>query len=257
MKYTRGDTVVAFEKLWFLQKRHAARYASTQAESPFDQKPSQSLVELAVKPILALLDQSSTSPDFSFYRRITRPEDRQSFVQRLVFADARNYTNPTEFIQRNIYFFTPPSVEVLTETIPSLRLHGIQAPYLDNFSLASVASICQTLRKIPDNSWNEDTIRRYLAKMISTGLEMTMKNSEGGVIIGDEVDPLKLNMEKSWTVLIFQYLRWALMGARPGPESHVTMKLLGKEETSRRLVSAEAVLKQVKSNAFVEETEKL
>src|SRR5450756_326963 len=122
MKYTRGDTVVGFEKLWFLQKRHAARYASTQAKSPYDQKPSHSLVELAVKPILALLEQPSTSSDFSFYKSIGQPGDRQNLVQRLVFADAQNYTNPSEFLQRNAYFFTPPSVETLNATIPALKL---------------------------------------------------------------------------------------------------------------------------------------
>jgi glutamyl-tRNA synthetase len=29
LKITRGNTVVAFEKLWFLQKAHAQRFATT------------------------------------------------------------------------------------------------------------------------------------------------------------------------------------------------------------------------------------
>ena len=29
LKITRGNTVVAFEKLWFLQKAHAQRFAAT------------------------------------------------------------------------------------------------------------------------------------------------------------------------------------------------------------------------------------
>jgi glutamyl-tRNA synthetase len=257
MKYTRGDTVVGFEKLWFLQKRHAARYASSQAGSPYDQTPSHSLVELAVKPALALLDQPSTSSDFSFYRSIARPEDRQNLVQRLVFADAQNYTNPTEFIHRNAYFFTPPSVETLTATIPAFKLRKVPAPYLDKFSLATFTGICQTLVNIPDHSWDEHTIRSYLAKMVSMGIEITMKNSEGGVGTGEEMEALKLKMEKSWAGLIYQYLRWALVATKPGPESQVTMELLGKKETSRRLFAAEEVLNQVKSESIVEEIEKV
>jgi glutamyl-tRNA synthetase len=30
LKITRGNTVVAFEKLWFLQKAHAQRFAATE-----------------------------------------------------------------------------------------------------------------------------------------------------------------------------------------------------------------------------------
>jgi glutamyl-tRNA synthetase len=148
MKYTRGDSVIGFEKLWFLQKRHATRYASTQAKSPLDQNPLHSLQELAVKPILALLDQPSTFSDYSFYQSITRPEDREHMVQRLVFADAQNYTNPADFIQRNIHFFTPPSVEAIAATVPALKLHKIPLQFSDTVSKGIITSLSQLLMDI-------------------------------------------------------------------------------------------------------------
>jgi glutamyl-tRNA synthetase len=92
--------------------------------------------------------------------------------------------------------------------------------------------------------------------MVSMGIEITMKNSEGGVGTGEEMEALKLKVEKSWAGLIYQYLRWALVATKPGPESQVTMELLGKKETSRRLSAAEEVLKQVESESIVEEIQK-
>lgn len=257
MKYTRGDTVVGFEKLWFLQKRHASRYASTQAESPYSQNSSHSLVELAVKPILALLDQPSTSSEYSFYRTITRPEDRENVVQHLVFADAQNYTNPAEFIQRNIYFFTPPSLEALTSTIPVFKLRHIPSAFSEIPSVSTISGICQTLLKIPDHLWDGVTISSYVKKMIYMGCEMTLENTEVGVGTSEEMEALKLKVEKSWSGLIYRYLRWALVAVEPGPESQIMMELLGKKETSRRLLAAEEVLKRVESDHMVGEIGKV
>jgi len=244
MKYTRGDTVVGFEKLWFLQKRHAARYASAQADSPYDQKkPSHSLLELAVKPVLALLDSPSDDSDYSFYRSIPHAESRKSIVQSLVFADAQNYSNPANFIQRNEYFFTPPSVEALNATVPPLKLHHVPFQYQNSVSSSTIVDLCQIFMEIPDNLWTAELLRTKVAKMISSGMHRTMEESEGGRISENKSDP---GLEKSWVKIVHQYLRWALVGGRPGPDSVLTMELLGMEETGRRLTTAAEVLKGAK-----------
>jgi glutamyl-tRNA synthetase len=247
MKYTRGDTVVGFEKLWFLQKRHATRYASSQAESPYDQKPSYSLLELAVKPILALLESPSGDAAYSFYRSIPPAEYRESIVQRLVFADAQNYTNPANFIQRNEYFFTPPSVEVLSAAVPPLKLHHLPLQYLNSVSSSTITELCQTLMEIPDNLWVGDFLRTKVAEMISMGMHRTMEDSEERITSDEETER---GLEKSWVKLIHQYLRWALVGGKPGPDSVLTMELLGMEETGRRLTTAGEVLKGASGVSF-------
>jgi glutamyl-tRNA synthetase len=262
MKYTRGDTVVGFEKLWFLQKRHAARYASTQVESPLDQNPSHSLYELAVKPILALLDQPSTFSDYSFYQSITRPEDREHMVQRLVFADAQNYINPTDFIQRNIHFFTPPLVEALAATVPALKLHKIPLQFPDTVSKGIITSLSQLLTDIDPKKWGGDGIRGSLAYMVSRGVKEVIRTSQGDIAIGEngmgeEMKALKLKLEKGWVKLIHQYLRWALVAGKPGPDSALTMELLGYEETGRRLAAAEEVLNGLKSDNVDGETQQV
>ncbi|KAE9372324.1 hypothetical protein N431DRAFT_240036 [Stipitochalara longipes BDJ] len=251
MKYTTGDTVVGFEKLWFLQKRHAARYASTQAESPYDQEPSHSLLELAVKPILKLLDSPSNDADHSFYQSIPHAEYRKSIVQRLVFADAQNYTNPATFIQRNEYFFTRPSVEVLTATVPPLKLHHLPLQYSNSISSTTITDLYQTLMNISDNLWVADLLRAKVVEMISMGTQRTMEDTEGGVTLNKE---LELGLEKGWVRLMHQYLRWALVAGKPGPDSVLTMELLGMEETGRRLTTAAEVLNSVKTDDVDGET---
>lgn len=245
MKYTRGDSVVAFEKLWFLQKRHAARYASSPVVSTLDQKRTNPLHALAVKPIITLLDETSTSSDYSFYQGIAKPENRENFVQRLVFADAQSYTNPAEFIQRNVYFFTPPSVEALTTTVPALSLHRIPSRYPNTVSRDTITSFFKMLMTISPESWGGDTIRPYLQSLVSSGVEYTLKNIEGEIESGEEAAASHTALQKSWVKLMNQYLRWALVAGKPGPDSVLTMELLGYEETGRRLDAAATVLKNL------------
>ncbi len=246
MKYTRGDSVVAFEKMWFLQKRHAARYASSPVESALDQKPTNPLHELAVKPIIRLLDGTSTCSDYSFYKGIPESENRENFVQCLIFADAQNYTNPAEFIRRNIYFFTPPSVEALTAAVPALSLHRIPSRYPNTVSRDIIISFFKMLMTINPESWCGHSIRPYLQSLVSSGVEYTRKNIEVEFESGEEATASQTGSQKSWVKLMNQYLRWALVAGKPGPDSVLTMELLGYEETGRRLEAAAKVLKNLK-----------
>ena len=252
MKYTRGDTVVGFEKLWFLQRRHAARYASIDADRESNANlttpsPSHSLIELAVKPIIALLDQPSTSSDYSFYHTMIHKHIREYFVTAVVNADAQNYTNPSEFIQRNIYFFDRPSTEALSVTIPSLELHKLPSSYSNTVSPDTIIGLAGLLLSIPDEAWCLNALKGVLYReAISRGLKMTLGESVEQSL--DEAEVLKV--EKSWTKLMHQYLRWALVASKPGPDGVETMRILGREETGRRLATAEEALKGLKNESI-------
>lgn len=260
MKYTRGDTVVAFEKLWFLQKRHAARYASAQREAPWDQEPSHSLLELSVKPILALLEQHSASSDSSFFRSYPGPsarETRECWVQQLVFADAQNYTNPADFIERNFFLFTPPSVAILTDSVPALKLHKIPLQFLDTVSPATIADLCRKLQDIPDYLWSEETMQMYSGAILEKAVNLTMEKSSADLPTGEALNEMLLSLEKAWLKLIRQYLRWALVAGKPGPDIFLAMRILGFEETCRRLTAAAELLKSLNSDEADRKREKL
>jgi glutamyl-tRNA synthetase len=239
MKYTRGDTVVEFQKLWFLQKRHAARYASTQTSLSPPSNPSHSLFELAVKPIAVLLDRRAALPDYSFYNTIPQGHPREDFVAEILWADAQNYTNPEDFIARNNYFFITPSVESLKSTIPALKLHKI-SPYPHTVSPDTMIDLFRLITDVPAEQWDLESLMTVIRDVVSRGLSLMLDKPVGQVEVGGVEE---LVVKKSWTKLVHQYLRWLLVAGKPGPDGVVTMKILGKKETARRLSVAEEVLK--------------
>ncbi|PKY05547.1 mitochondrial glutamyl-tRNA synthetase [Aspergillus campestris IBT 28561] len=85
LKITRGNTVVAFEKLWFLQKAHAQRFAATGGPE-FDamvSKVSQVVSDTySAKELTPLLQSRSLN----------------QYIAPLLRADAKSYTTATDFI---------------------------------------------------------------------------------------------------------------------------------------------------------------
>jgi glutamyl-tRNA synthetase len=240
LKFTRGDTVVDFGKLWFLQKRHAARYAS----SPNPSNPSHDLNEIALKPIFALLEHNSIyhSGLFQFYHAIPSTA-REDYVRDILWADAKKYTNPAEFVERNTFFWVSPTSEILVKNMPALRLHNVPSlaaqptpaalsPFFSNFS------------EIPEEGWNAAEIKSWILSIVEQAssrsfAELTIKNKHWSET---DADAARIQWSKAWNKLVHQYLRWALMGAMPGPDGAETMRILGRNETLRRLERAEELI---------------
>jgi glutamyl-tRNA synthetase len=244
MKYTKGDTIVGFEKLWFLQKRHATRYASTQSPLSPPKNPSHSLVELAVKPTVALLDSRSSLPEYSFYDTIPQGERRKDFVAAIIWADVQNYTNPEDFIARNNYFFISPSADTLTGTIPALKLHKIPPLYSHAISRDKMIDLFRLITDVPAESWDLESLRAVISEVVSRGVSLTLEKPVGQIGPDTETEAVEMALKKSWIRLVHGYLRWVLVAGKPGPDGVEMMKILGKEEMGRRLAVAAEVLRQ-------------
>jgi len=238
MKYTRGDTVVAFEKLDFLQKRHAARYASL-SRIQNSTNPSHDLMELAVKPIIELI-ASEHSRDFTIYGGPGNSSS-EKYVLSVLCADARNYLTPSNFVDRNTYFFTAPPTYILTRTIPALKLHNVPAErhhvapedpilFLDDFS------------QIPVSEWTSEEIKRVRNLIIRQRAHRSIEELRSAKAWSEELD---LRFQKSWSKFVHQYLRWAISAGMPGPDGAETMSILGRKETLSRLKAANDVITSV------------
>ncbi|KUJ22139.1 glutamyl-tRNA synthetase [Mollisia scopiformis] len=235
MKYTRGDSVVSFEKLWFLQRKHAALYASMPPRLPMN--PRHSLTELAVQPMVKLLDHRSSFEDLSLYTTTPQGEARENYVRSILLADAPNYTTPTEFIARNIYFFVRPSAKKLREKIPSLKLHKV--PPSINYPVSTeTLALFKNVSLIPDADWNGQSIKNMSTFVVDRGVTMSLASSKTGKL-DERMRPL---VQKAWSTLVHGYLRWAIFGGNQGPDGGETMRILGKVETVRRLEKAEKVV---------------
>lgn len=263
MKYTRGDTVVSLEKLWFLQKAHAARYASL----PPPNNPSHSLLSLAVEPIMKLLAEAPKE-ETDIYDKIPEPSDQTAYIIKLLLADAAKYTTPSDFLSRNRYFFTTPTDSHLRSTIPLLQLGNksfITTPLIDGSKALSLeAGTYNTMTmelppsipviepstflpfiaqfsEIPRSEWKTGELKNWI-NIISNQASLTPTLETWRIADDVEREKVENKLKKAWGKLVHDYLRWALLGGMSGPESAETMLVLGRTEVLKRLKNAHEVM---------------
>jgi glutamyl-tRNA synthetase len=241
MKFTKGDTVVSLEKLWFLQKRHAARYASFQPPKPSN--PSHDLEELAVKPLLnALSHQALQDPErFSFYRTIPEGDARFEFVRSIVWADAQNYTSPEDFISREAYFFASLTPSILASNRYRLVLHHLPLEINRTVPESTFLPLVQTIYDISEQKWSKTELKARITSIVEKGSAGTLDEMRKESALLDEME-LEFTVKKSWVKLVHGYIRWAMVARMPGPDGAETMRILGRSESLRRLDAAREVL---------------
>ena len=240
MKFTTGDTVVDFAKLWFLQKRHAERYAS----SPPSSNPSHNFNNLALRPVLQLLDRSVTDhPErFAFYHTIPTAA-RENYVRDILWAEAKQYTDPKDFIDRNTYFWIAPTPETLIEKMPALRLHNVPI-IASQPSSAALTPFFSNFSEIAEKDWKAAEIKSWIETITEqvTSRSYVELAKKQALLSPEETNSAKIQWSKVWNKLVYQYLRWALMGGVHGPTAAETMRILGRRETFRRLDVAKELL---------------
>lgn len=243
MKFTKGDTVVSLEKLWFLQKRHAARYASLQPPKPIN--PSHDLEELAVKPIMRSLDrQFLRAPHrFSFYRTLPEGSARLDFVRLLLWADALNYTSPDDFILRHVYFFAQPTSVALLSNSYRLVLYQLPPEANNTLPTSKFLPMFQTIYDLSEQDWSKPELKARIANIVDNGIAETLEELKktNKDLYGSKIDS---TVHKSWGNLVHGYIRWATMVGKPGPGGADTMAILGRTESLRRLKVAEDILQR-------------
>jgi glutamyl-tRNA synthetase len=237
LKITRGNTVVAFEKLWFLQKAHAQRFAST-GGPVFDEmvtKVSQAVEETYPADKLYVQDPNTPSSTTSSPCHSTTILDSRplaEYITPLLKADAKSYTNAPEFVQRNSTFFSttltrPPYAPTSTPngtTIPITALHTAAA----------------ALTLVPASHWTVETHRSNIASYDGSAAvlpaptpaspgENTPESTDA------DAEKTRLNADKAFKKELYHYLRWALSAGAPGPGIPETMEILGRAESLRRL----------------------
>ncbi|KAH8801556.1 hypothetical protein F5884DRAFT_824644 [Xylogone sp. PMI_703] len=227
MKYTRGDTRVSFEKLWYLQKMHAQRYA-VKAQEDKPNNASHDLMELVVKPILQILDHdpSLETQKSGLEKRFPDRTTREQYVYSVLLGDVHNYKTPSDFVTRNKYFFSPPSSDVLNSGIPKLPQSASDPKQL---SLLAIKYIHDSLAEIGATDWEESKLKPAILEIAQHGFP-----KHDTIHTPEETG----TYNKKWMILVHQYLRWALLGGMPGPDTGTILKVLGRDETFVRLDEA-------------------
>lgn len=236
MKYTKGDSVVAFEKLDFLQKKHAARYAWVAKERLYPES-YQDLRLLAALPIFNLMN-SSQDQKYEFFNCKDSDEKKLLYINRILMLDAERYTLPPDFLARNRYFFTTPKPSYLEANMISLRLRAVPTGVVFE-PPEDFANSFDCISSLSNNRWKRVELQSSVDLIINQGTMLTTAEytqskewTEGG----------QQQIKKGWTALIHRYLRWALLAGDSGPGAVDTMLILGQKETARRLNVAKTIM---------------
>ncbi|KAL4903151.1 hypothetical protein BDW74DRAFT_156728 [Aspergillus multicolor] len=248
MRFTRGNTIVAFSKLWFLQSAHAQRYSDKDTEQLNE------IISAVTKTV-----RSTASPEE--LSQILQNRRLLHMVTPLVKGDAKNYTNAPEFVARNSAFFTTtisrPSYEFQTEgsnwEISLSALHTAAA------AITLLPESHWTLENIKTNFTTYDTAGAISKKPKDDVTEGDKENAtEGDKEIAIEggkdnvpkrgdifaprgppnVPPEKLKSTKAFQRELYHYMRWALLAGAHGPSVAESLFILGRTETLRRLEEA-------------------
>ncbi|KAN0069299.1 hypothetical protein V8E54_012314 [Elaphomyces granulatus] len=216
LKITKGNTVVSFEKLWFLQKAHAQRVVATGGAE----------FENMVTKVSEAVERQWPRNQLE---SILRGRTLFQYISLLLRADAKSYTNIEEFLSRNNTFFTaslnrPPYVATSSKKLSSSAETSSSSVAEIHVPLSILHTAAIALCLVPESHWTAETHRLNIA-------------SYNGAVdkSGAKED---LAADRVFERELYHFLRWALSAGAPGPGIPETMEILGRAESIRRLEEA-------------------
>jgi glutamyl-tRNA synthetase len=228
MKFTTGNTVVTFDKMWYLQKAFAGKYAAVSNE---DQDAPE--MDMMINPIEVVLNENNLLGVDGFILGDLRKT--RGYISKLVRADARNYTTAREFVERNKFFFEKPDRATLQATKPLFKLHKVPQPLLIDIPILEVEQAVSSLKDLAAEKWKSAILREQVSTIVANKTEDCLRNFDES---NSEISAVRIAVTKAWSKLIHNYLRWALLAGKPGPDGGDIMDILGKTEVLSRLQMA-------------------
>ena len=229
MKFTKGDAVVAGEKLQFLQRAHVDRAVQEYVETGQWSEPLQQLV----KKTSALAFKLSADQDS---QSLTNKGSMDAHVKQILVHDARNFINPRQFYERNQFLFfqvdTRESQQALQRILTDARMehqHKHFANSLNNFK--------EQLGRV----LGTDT-SKWAAPRLDALIRDASRDCFDQIITADGGPR---HQEKQQYIFWCRLLRAAFVAGKHGPGVGATMQILGPETTLFRLDQAISNLREM------------
>jgi glutamyl-tRNA synthetase len=108
LKFTKGNTMVLMEKLWFLQKQHVQQRCERLRNG--EKRALDGLLELVVT------EAHKQFPDFASARG---QEGLSAYCKNVLLADDKSYQSASQYVERNWYFFS--DVQAVRDRMPPLQ----------------------------------------------------------------------------------------------------------------------------------------
>ncbi|GAB7344330.1 hypothetical protein MBLNU457_2195t1 [Dothideomycetes sp. NU457] len=234
LKFTRGNTIVTLDKLWFLQKYHAKRRIDDAANQ---EAPTPGFVELADivrKGVQARFAYKDTED-------IIGSQNLQTYVRSILLIDRGSFENLTSYIDRNTYFFsrtvasaqqaTSSTTDVTTDVDNELLIEAV-AEFASNPELQKV------LRNTPDRSgenikelWQSISVK---SKGCNDMINQICHERARPLVTEGEV--AKSPQYKAWVKAMHGALRQRLTYGASSPSTGLVMAVLGYHECKHRLI---------------------
>jgi glutamyl-tRNA synthetase len=182
LKFTKGNTVVTFGKLHFLQRKHAALRAA---------KGGLGLKEMA-QAVLKIL-QDPRGP----YKEWTAPSGTtpEKYIKSVIRSDPDNYTNANEYIYRHSYLFAPPRLPASAKFPEDVvqRSKGL-AEVKDWTKDNLMQKLHEIIDGRPEGKAGAKGVYHYL-RMALTGREQGMRLYDIMLVLGRETTLTRLGAE--------------------------------------------------------------
>ncbi|KAK5204840.1 Glutamate--tRNA ligase mitochondrial [Exophiala xenobiotica] len=201
LKITKGNTIVSFNKLEYLQVRHARR--RIQAKGP---QFEQMVRDLAV----AVLDRYGAQRVMDFLGPARKLQD---VLTTMLNIESFKYRSPTDFAEQLAIFFEEPEPDSLPFTAHA------SDPDVDVSLMHYLRVAAATVCLVPGgSSWSEEVHSSQLKAL--------------------EIPPDENVDAGAWKKALYHYLRWALAVGSKGPPVAATLDILGRETSVQRIQAA-------------------
>nr|OQO29780.1 hypothetical protein B0A51_03695 [Rachicladosporium sp. CCFEE 5018] len=253
LKFTRGNTMVLMEKLWFLQKNHVQLRCERVRNGE----------EHALDDVLnhVVQEVERAYPDFAADKSGTRLTD---YCTSVLLADDKSYHNAAHFVERNWYFFcsteevkTRRMTSAASEPIPASDIDGLLRDLVSTYDTTrSYADLPPDLRAKAPAKERRTTMERSAARIHASLDLLTWQRSVPSTVnaksipfteqacdteavarslVGEANAADLVKNYKTWQKALMRHLRWKLAAGTPGPGMDMVMVVLGYEECCKRL----------------------
>lgn len=219
LKFTKGNTMVQPTKLIYLQKKYAKKY-----------------VEEGGAVFKSMVDRVYEIAEERIHLK-KKDTDLRNRIAAFMHLVPETYTTPKDFYERHIALFEP--VE-RPKYAPTKDKNGQELSW-DVDWLSSINDIFTKPSSKDSTPWTasktKELVNRAISSLSRVLASHTATNKEGTF---ESTDALKAGPEDEqlYSAAVHHYLRWAIVGGKPGPAVAACMVLLGREETSKRIQDA-------------------
>lgn len=201
LKFTKGNTIVSFPKLKFLQERYARQYIAEGSEQ------FQHMAKEVCSALRDILDEEQLAATLG-------SRDLEEVVGLMLRADWKAYTTAAAFARRYSGFFEP------------LQARQYYKPLNPDYPLSALRVAAASFLLIPEQKWTAAVHQENIAAIQPAGKRI-------GAQCDVTADDIKL-----WKKEVYHFLRWSLMGDASGPPLSDLMEIMGRDICSQRINSA-------------------